>query len=125
MPYNPQFGQQVLDTVSKLTGDGITYNRKIHTLDHVINSYLAKTSQKHSLLGATILERMSMQVKHIFTHINSETPYEVLDFINTVIKWYFKSLRLRRDKITGEVIVVAFPDYTIPEIKELYETMLV
>jgi len=108
MPYNPQFRQQVLDTVSKLTGDGITYNRK-----------------KHTLLGSTILERMSMQVKHIFTHINSETPYEVLDFINTVIKWYFKSLRLRRDKITGEVIVVAFPDYTIPEIKELYETMLV
>jgi hypothetical protein len=124
MPYNAEFRKQVLDTVSNLTGDGILYNRKTHTLDHVINTYIAKTCEKHSMLGYSILERMTSHVKHIFTHLNCETPYEVLEFINTVIKWYFKCIRLRRDKHTREVIVVALPDYTIHEIKELYTSIL-
>ena len=52
---------------------------------------------------------------------NPEFRQQVLD---TVIKWYFKCIRLRRDKHTREVIVVALPDYTIHEIKELYTSIL-
>ena len=77
------------------------------------------------MLGPVILERMHTHVSHIFANITSNTPYEVLDFVNTVIKWYFKTLRTRRDRITLAIIPVPLPDYTIPEIKELYENMLV
>jgi len=94
MPYNAEFRKQVLDTVSNLTGDGILYNRKTHTLDHVINTYIAKTCEKHSMLGYSILERMTSHVKHIFTHLNCETPYEVLEFINTVAEKCIKCINV-------------------------------
>ena len=125
MPYNEEFRKQVLDSISSLQGAGQLYNRRRHTLDQVIKLYTTKLNEKNALLGTAILERMSSHVGYIFTNTNPSTPYEVLDFINTVIRWYFKIQIKRRDKITLAVIPVALPDFTIPEIKELYESMLV
>ena len=67
---------------------------------------------------------MVIQVAYIFKQVNSKTPYEVLDFISLVIKWYFRTLIKRRNKITLAIEPVSLPDYIIPEIKELYESML-
>lgn len=124
MSYNDEFRNTVITTIANLQGPGQLYNRKRHTLEQVINSYLAKIIAKHAMLGTTILERMQTHIIHIFNHVKSDTPYEVLDFINCVIKWYFRTLIKRRNRITLEVETVPLPDYTIPEIKELYENML-
>lgn len=124
MPYNDEFRNTVLTTISNLQGPGQLYNRKKHTLEQVINSYLAKIIAKHAILGSTILERMQTHINHIFNHVQTNTPYEVLDFINSVIKWYFRTLIKRGNRITLEVDPVLLPDYTIHEIKELYESML-
>lgn len=124
MPYDEEFRKQVLQTIFNLQNSGIIFNRKKYTLEHVLNSYITKILEKNTMLGTVILERMHNHVLHIFTNINSNTPYEVLDFVNTVIKWYIKTLRIRRDRITLAIISVPLPDYTIPEIKDLYESML-
>ena len=124
MPYNNEFRNKVLETISNLQGTGHLFNRKRHTLEHVLNSYITKVNEKHTMLGTVILERMAIQVSYIFKQVNSNTPFEVLDFINTIIKWYFRTLIKRRNKITLEIEPVSLPDYTIPEIKELYESML-
>jgi len=81
--------------------------------------------EKHTMLGSVILERMNTHITYIFNHIKSDAPFEVLDFINTIIKWYLRSLIKRRNRITLAIEPVSLPDYTIPEIKELYENMLV
>ena len=124
MPYNEEFRIQVLQSVANLQGIGQLYNRRRHNLEQVLQTYKAKMNEKHAMLGSVILERMATYINHIFTNVGCETPFEVLDFINAVIKWYFKSLIKRRDKITLAVVAVPLPDYTIPEIKELYESML-
>jgi hypothetical protein len=124
MPYNDEFRTQVLDTISNLQGTGQLFNRKRHTLEQVLNSYLTKMNEKHTMLGSVILERMQSHVLHIFKHVNSTTPYEVLDFAASVIKWYFQTLIKRRNKNTLVVEPVSLPDYTIPEIKELFEITL-
>jgi hypothetical protein len=74
MPYNAEFRKQVLETISNLHSSGQLYNRKRHTLEHVINSYLAQATTKHSMLGTTILEKMHYQVKHIFNNARDTTP---------------------------------------------------
>jgi hypothetical protein len=125
MPYDAEFRSIVLESISNLQGTGQLYNRKRHTLANVIDLYIAKVRDKHAMLGTVILERMSTHVIHIFNNVNSDTPFEVLDFIITVIKWYFRTLIKRRNRITPAVEQVLLPDYTIPEIKELYESMLV
>ena len=77
---------------------------------------------KYGILGSSILERFASHVNAIFHCENySSSSFELLDFIQTVIKWYFKQLTTRKDKATGEVIQSALPDYTIPEIKELFD----
>lgn len=125
MPYDDKFRREVLESISNLQGTGQLFNRKRYTLEHVLTSYVAKMNEKHTMLGSVILERMGSHVAYIFNHVKSDTPFEVLDFINTIIKWYFRSLIKRRNRITLELEPVALPDYTIPEIKELYESMLV
>jgi len=125
MPYNDEFRITVLETISNLQGTGHLFNRKRHTLENVLNSYITQMNEKHAMLGSIILERMAIHIVHIFKQVNSKTPYEVLDFINTIIKWYFRTLIKRRNKITLAIEPVSLPDYTIPEIKELYESMLV
>jgi len=124
MPYNDEFRNTVLTTISNLQGSGKLYNRKRHTLASVLDTYNKQMIIKHSMLGTTILEKMQTHITHIFNHVKSDTPYETLDFINSVIKWYFRTLIKRRNQITLEVEPVPLPDYTIPEIKELYESML-
>jgi len=125
MPYNDEFRITVLETITDLQGTGHLFNRKRHTLENVLNSYITQMNEKHAMLGSIILERMAIHIVHIFKQVNSKTPYEVLDFINTIIKWYFRTLIKRRNKITLAIEPVSLPDYTIPEIKELYESMLV
>jgi hypothetical protein len=68
---------------------------------------------------------MQTHISYIFNNVKQDTPFEVLDFIHTVIKWYFKTIIKRRNRTTLEVVSIPLPDYTIPEIKELYESMLV
>ena len=124
MSYNDEFRNKVLETISNLQSTGHLFNRKRHTLENVLNSYITKMNEKHIMLGTVILERMVIQVAYIFKQVNSKTPYEVLDFISLVIKWYFRTLIKRRNKITLAIEPVSLPDYIIPEIKELYESML-
>ena len=125
MPYDDEFRSKVLETISNLQGSGQLYNRKRHTLANVVNSYQAKVNEKHAMLGSVILERMRTHISYIFNNVKQDTSFEVLDFINTVIKWYFRTIIKRRNRTTLEVAAIPLPDYTIPEIKELYESMLV
>ena len=125
MPYDDEFRSKVLETISNLQSSGQLYNRKRHTLANVVNSYHAKVNEKHAMLGSVILERMRTHISYIFNNVKQDTPFEVLDFIQTVIKWYFKTIIKRRNRTTLEVASISLPDYTIPEIKELYESMLV
>ena len=124
MPYDDKFRSTILNSISNLQGSGQLFNRKIHTLANVVNAYVVKMNGKHTMLGPVILERMSSHVAYIFNNVKSDTPFEVLDFISTIIKWYFRSLIKRRNRITLEIVPLALPDYTIPEIKELYVSML-
>ncbi len=124
MPYNDEFRSKVLSTISILQSSGQLYNRKIHTLEQVLNSYITKMTEKHALLGSGILDNMRTHIEYIFKHVNLDTPFEVLDFASSVIKWYFKTLIKRRNKTTLALEPVSLPDYTIPEIKELYQSIL-
>lgn len=125
MPYDDKFRSTILNSISNLQGSGQLFNRKIHTLANVLNAYVVKMNEKHIMLGPVILERMGSHVVYIFNNVKSDTSFEVLDFISTIIKWYFRSLIKRRNRITLAPEPVSLPDYTIPEIKELYANMLV
>lgn len=124
MTYTDEFRNTVLTTITNLQVSGKLYNRKRHTLAGILDTYNKQMFIKHSMLGANILEKMQTHITHIFNNVKNNTSYEVLDFINCVIKWYFSTLNKCRNRITLEVEPVSLPDYTIPEIKELYESML-
>lgn len=125
MPYDDKFRSEVLESITNLQGTGQLFNRKRYTVENVLNLYVEKMNEKHAMLGSVILERMYSHVAYIFNNIKSDTSFEVLDFINTIIKWYFRSLIKRRNRITLVIEPVHLLDYTIPEIKELYDSMIV
>lgn len=124
MPYDQTFRELVIASITNLQGAGQLYRRRRHTLEMVMLEYTHKMQTKYTIFGSTILERFSNHVQTIFQLKDySSISYELLDFIQNVIKWYFKSLTVRRDKATGQVIHSALPDYTIPEIQELFYTI--
>jgi hypothetical protein len=122
MPYDESFRKQTLDTISNLKGEGQLYRRKKHTLDMILSKYTHAMQMKHTLLGNTILNRMQNHITEIFNSINETSNYEVLEYVNNIVKWYFKLLGVRKT-ITGETKHITIPDYTIPEIKEIHDSI--
>ena len=120
--YNEEFKTQVLEIVSNLKGAGQLYRRKLHTLEMITNTYKKDMLEQHKVMGANILEKLGDYITHIMTHTNDASTYEHLEFVNSVIKWYFKLLG-RRKNAQGQLPSVALPDYTIPEIKEIYSSI--
>lgn len=122
MPYNEDFKTQVLDTVTNLKGAGQLYRRKAHTLDMITNKYKTDMLELHKLMGVNMLEKLGDYITSIMTHTSDASTYEHLEFVNSVIKWYFKLLG-RRKNAAGQLSNVTLPDYTIPEIKEIYSSI--
>ena len=122
MPYDESFRKQVLDTICNLKVEGQLYRRKKHTLDMIIAKYTLAMQTKHTLLGATILERMRDHIHAIFGSVSESSNYEVLEYVNNVVRWYFKILGTRKTS-NGEIKPVTLPDYTIPEIKEIHSSI--
>ena len=122
MPYDDNFKKQVIDIIANLKGQGQLYRRKKHTLDMIIAKYTQAMQTKHTLLGATILERMRDHIHTIFGSVSESSNYEVLEYVNNVVRWYFKLLGTRKTA-NGEIKPIVLPDYTIPEIKEIYSSI--
>jgi hypothetical protein len=122
MPYDQSFKKQVLDTICNLKGDGQLYRRKKHTLDMIIAKYTDTMQTKHTLLGSNILEKMRGHIHTIFGSVSDSSNYEVLEYVNNVVRWYFKLLGNRKNA-NGEITPVTLPDYTIPEIKEIHSSI--
>jgi hypothetical protein len=125
MPYDEKFRKTILDTFNILQHDGHLFRRRKHTLEMILTEYIKKMHSKYTSLGSNILQRLQEHIINIFKNINPNSNYETLEYINNVIKWYFKSLTIHRNKTSKEVIIVSLPDYTIPEIKELHDNMII
>ena len=139
MPYNEHFRSQVLLVINELRSiNGKQYHRKSHTLDMIIQKYQQEMTTKYNILGNVILANMNKHISEIFTQINDNSSYEILEFVLSIIKWYFKTIIKRKTKkndintdsntqidiqTPNQATMVSLPDYTIPEIKELWKIM--
>ncbi len=125
MPYDETFRKTSLDAFNILQLEGHLFRRRKHTLEMILTEYIKQMHSKYTSLGSNILQRLQEHIINIFKNINPNSNYETLEYINSVIKWYFKNLTIRRDKTSKQVIVTNLPDYTIPEIKEIHDNMII
>ena len=116
MPYDQSYRTLVLNNIYKLQAEGQIYRRKKHTIDMILHKYTLAMQNKYTLLGNTILQHMTKHIQTIFETINDNSNFEVLEFLNNVIKWYFKLLATRQNAKEQ----ITLPDYTVPEIKDIY-----
>jgi len=122
MPYDNTYKEQCLATITNLQGAGQLYRRRKHTLDMILVKYKTEMMNKHKLMGSAILEQLQNYIDIIFNTINQDSKYEHLEYIVNIIKWYFKVLG-RRKQSNGELPTISLPDFTIPEIKEIYSSI--
>jgi hypothetical protein len=121
MPYDETFRKHVCKIITELRStNGKQYHRKIHTLDMIIQKYQYEMNIKYKNLGNTILTNMNKYITEIFQYLDNNSSYEILDFALCIIKWYFKTIIKRKNHNTNEIQIISLPDYTVPEIKELY-----
>ena len=111
-----KFTNEVLDRVKLLSCTGQLYRRKVHKLDNIIKTYIHNMSQINSSLGQSYLDKMSKDVLDIFSNLHYNTPYDNIEFINSVINYYFKLLAFQYNLTKRNP---QLPDYTLAEIKEM------
>ena len=110
------YANKVMSTLELLLSSGKFYRRKLYKLCDIIDFYVTDMKIKNANMGEQYITDMIKNIKTIVSNVSRYSNYDVLEFIDLVIQYFFKSLAYKF-KLTKKVTVL--PDYTLPEIAEL------
>jgi hypothetical protein len=113
-----KFADEVLEKRNILATIGKSYRRKIYKLNDITELYINNMTTKFINMGATYIKNMSTNIEIICNNVSRESSYDTLDFVNSIIEYFFKTLA-NKYKLTKKI--PNLPDYTIAEIKEIAE----
>lgn len=113
-----KFADNVIEKRNILATIGKLYRRKIYKLNDITDLYINDMTSKFTNMGATYIKNMSSNVELICNNVSSDSSYDTLDFVNSIIDYFFKNLA-NKYKLTKKI--PNLPDYTIAEIKEIAE----
>ena len=113
-----KFADEVLEKRNILATIGKSYRRKIYKLNDITELYINDMTTKFINMGSTYIKNMSTNVELICNNVSRDSSYDTLDFVNSIIDYFFKTLAYKY-KLTKKI--PNLPDYTIAEIKEIAE----
>ena len=113
-----KFADNVLEKRNILATIGKSYRRKIYKLNDITELYINDMTTKFINMGSTYIKNMSTNVELICNNVSRDSSYDTLDFVNSIIDYFFKTLAYKY-KLTKKI--PNLPDYTIAEIKEIAE----
>lgn len=113
-----KFADEVLEKRNILATIGKSYRRKIYKLNDITELYINNMTTKFTNMGTTYIKNMSTNIEIICNNVSRESSYDTLDFVNSIIEYFFKNLAYKY-KLTKKI--PNLPDYTIAEIKEIAE----
>ena len=113
-----KFADEVLEKRNILATIGKSYRRKIYKLNDITELYINNMTTKFTNMGTTYIKNMSTNIEIICNNVSRESSYDTLDFVNSIIEYFFKNLA-NKYKLTKKI--PNLPDYTIAEIKEIAE----
>jgi len=115
------FADTVITSVETLKTNGKSYRRKIYKINDIINYFIDNMKIKNKNLGDKYITDMINNVNKIFENVSRQSKYDVLEFVNLVIKYGYKMISC---KYTKKKIEPTLPDYTLAEIKDLQNQLL-
>jgi hypothetical protein len=115
------FAEQVMANLEMLKKTGKIYRRNIYKLSNVLELYINNMKIKHANMGEKYVSDMIVNINTIFNGVSIYSYYDILEYINLVVIYYFKLLGY---KYTKNKVEPQLPDYTLPEIKELSKLRL-
>ena len=110
------FAETVINNVNILLTTGKSYRKKIYKLDYIIKYFIDNMKIKNASLGNKYLEKMVINIETIIKNASRYSKYDVLEFINSIIKY---GLNMISYKYTKNKIEPTLPDYTLAEIQDL------
>jgi len=113
---NNNFKLNVLKNLDHLYINGFHIGGNNYTINKVINIYVKMMKSKVESLGQTYTNNMIKDIENIINNLDENSPYDNLEFVNTIINYCIKTLYFKYKKNDREPM---FPDYTIDEIRDM------
>ena len=113
---NNNFKLDVLNKLDHLYNYGFRIEEHDYTINKVINIYVKIMKSKVESLGQTYTNNMIKDIENIINNLDENSPYDNLEFVNTIINYCIKTLHFKYKKNDIEPM---FPDYTIDEIRDM------
>ena len=110
------FAELVINNVNILLTTGKSYRKQMYKLDDIIKYFIVNMKNKNASLGNKYLEKMVINIETIIKNVSRQSKYDVLEFINSIIKY---GLNMISYKYTKNKIEPILPDYTLAEIQDL------
>ena len=113
---NNNFKLDVLKKLEHLYNYGFRIEEHDYTINKVINIYVKIMKSKFAYLGTTYINNMIKDIENIINNLDENSPYDNLEFVNTIINYCIKTLNFKYKQNDREPMV---PDYTIDEIRDM------
>ena len=113
---NTNFKRDVLKKLEHLYNNGFNIGGNNYTINKVINIYVKIMKSKVESLGQTYTNNMIKDIENIINNLDEHSPYDNLEFVNTIINYCIKTLHFKYKKNNIEPML---PDYTIDEIRDM------
>ncbi len=106
----------VLTKLDHLYNYGFRIEENNYTINKVINIYVKIMKSKVESLGKTYTNIMIKDIENIINNLDENSPYDNLEFVNTIINYCIKKLQFKYKKNDRDPML---PDYTIDEIRDM------
>ena len=113
---NTNFKRDVLKKLEHLYNNGFNIGSINYTINKVINIYVKIMKSKVESLGQKYTNNMIKDIENIINNLDEHSPYDNLEFVNTIINYCIKTLHFKYKKNNIEPML---PDYTIDEIRDM------
>ena len=113
---NTNFKRDVLKKLEHLYNNGFNIGGNNYTINKVINIYVKIMKSKVESLGQKYTNNMIKDIENIINNLDEHSPYDNLEFVNTIINYCIKTLHFKYKKNNIEPML---PDYTIDEIRDM------
>ncbi len=110
-----EFADTVITNLDFLATIGKSYRKKIYKLGDIVKYFIDNMKIKNASLGNKYLEKMVINIETIFRNASRYSKYDILEFINSIIKYGLKMISY---KYTKDKIEPTLPDYTLAEIQD-------
>ena len=88
---NNNFKLDVLNKLDHLYNYGFRIEEHDYTINKVINIYVKIMKSKIESLGQTYTNNMIKDIENIINNLNENSPYDNLEFVNTIINYCIKT----------------------------------